>query len=149
MPWGRWPLTIHSAAWGMFLNLAVTIAVSYFTQERRSWDHRLTFHRFLYDHAGLSPNKLGLVPAAWIIALLWFFFAIGPGAVIGNTIFGDPNNPATWAIFGMPSIWAWQILWWALGVGMMWFLAYHMEMSVVPHKEVEALVEDIGDRYIA
>ena len=28
---------------------------------------------------------------------------------------------------------------------MMWFLAYKMEMSTVPDKEVEALVEDIGD----
>ncbi len=45
----------------------------------------------------------------------------------------------------MPSIWAWQILWWALGVFMMWFLAYKMEMSTVPEKEVKALVEDIGD----
>jgi hypothetical protein len=28
---------------------------------------------------------------------------------------------------------------------MMWFLAYKMELSTVPDKEVEALVEDIGD----
>jgi hypothetical protein len=28
---------------------------------------------------------------------------------------------------------------------MMWFLAYYMEMSTVPSKEVTALVEDIGD----
>ena len=38
-----------------------------------------------------------------------------------------------------------QILFWILGVGMMWFLAYKMEMSLVPKKEVEVLVEDIGD----
>ena len=49
----------------------------------------------------------------------------------------------------MPSIWVWQIIWWALGVGMMWFLAYKMEMSIVPHKEVEALTEDIGDTQVA
>jgi SSS family solute:Na+ symporter len=28
---------------------------------------------------------------------------------------------------------------------MMWFLAYKMEMSTLPEREVEALVEDIGD----
>jgi hypothetical protein len=28
---------------------------------------------------------------------------------------------------------------------MMWFLAYKMELSTVPEKEVTALVEDIGD----
>ena len=32
---------------------------------------------------------------------------------------------------------------------MMWFLAYKMEMSIVPSKEVEALTEDIGDRQAA
>ena len=45
----------------------------------------------------------------------------------------------------MPSIWAWQILFWILGVGMMWLLAYKMEMSTVPETEIESLVEDIGD----
>jgi hypothetical protein len=45
----------------------------------------------------------------------------------------------------MPSIWAWQILFWLLGVGMMWFLAYKMNMSTIPETQIEALVEDIGD----
>ena len=45
----------------------------------------------------------------------------------------------------MPSIRVWRILWWALGVFMMWFLAYKMEMSTVPRKEVEALRGDIAD----
>ena len=47
--------------------------------------------------------------------------------------------------FGMPSIWAWQILWWALGCFMMWFLAYKMELSTVPETEIQSLYEDIGD----
>ena len=73
------------------------------------------------------------------------FFGIGPGAVIGNTIFGAPNAGVEGWTFGIPSIWAWQILFWILGVGMMWFLAFKMEMSAVPDKEVEALTEDIGE----
>ena len=82
---------------------------------------------------------------AWAVTLAWMFFGIGPGAVIGNWIFGAPNaGYAAWT-FGIPSIWAWQILFWALGVGMMWLLAYKMEMSTVPETEIEALVEDIGD----
>ena len=32
---------------------------------------------------------------------------------------------------------------------MMWFLAYKMEMSTVPSREVEALQEDIGDAQLA
>jgi hypothetical protein len=77
--------------------------------------------------------------------MAWLFFGIGPGAVIGNTIFGAPAAGVEGWTFGIPSIWAWQILFWALGVGMMWFLAYRMEMSTVPDTEIEALVEDIGD----
>ena len=66
-------------------------------------------------------------------------------AVIGNDIFGAPNAGVDGWTFGMPSIWAWQILFWLLGVGMMWFLAYKMEMSTIPDRDIEALVEDIGD----
>jgi Na+/proline symporter len=144
MPWGRWPMTLHSAFWGILFNLSLTIVISALTQNGSEREHRMIFHNFLRDHASLSPEKRGLIPAAWILTLVWFFFGIGPGAVIGNWIFGDPTNAATWT-FGMPSIWAWQLLWWVLGVAMMWFLAYRMELSTVPHKEVVALHEDIGD----
>ncbi|MCH2267048.1 MAG: hypothetical protein MK515_11385, partial [SAR324 cluster bacterium] len=63
------------------------------TQNDEDRSHRQTYHDFLQEHAGLSEEKRGLVPVAWIITLAWFFFGIGPGAVIGNTIFGDPNAP--------------------------------------------------------
>jgi Na+/proline symporter len=143
--WGRWPLTMHSAFWGMLFNLSTVMIVSAMTQNSQDTAHRMKYHNFLREHASLPASKQGLKPIAWIITLAWMFFGIGPGAVIGNDIFGAPNaGYAAWT-FGMPSIWAWQILWWALGVGMMWFLAYKMEMSTMPTKEVEALVEDIGD----
>ncbi len=145
--WGRWPLTIHSAGWGILFNLGLAILVSAMTQNKEALEHRMTFHNFLHEHAGLPDSKKGLVPIAWIITLVWFFFGIGPGAVIGNWVFGSPNDAATW-MFGMPSIWAWQLLWWVIGVFMMWFLAYKMEMSTVPNKEVVALHEDIGDVHL-
>jgi Na+/proline symporter len=144
LPWGRWPWTMHSAFWGMFFNLLVAIPVSYQTQNSRARAHRQKYHDFLESTAGLSKAKQSLKPAAWIITLAWFFFGIGPGAVIGNDIFGAPNDAANWT-FGIPSIWAWQIIFWLLGVGMMWFLAYKMEMSTMPRKTVSALVDDIGD----
>ena len=76
------------------------------------------------------------------MVLVWFMFAIGPFCVIGNTLFGDPLKPATW-INGMPSIWIWQIIWWILGIGMMWFLAYKLEMSTNIRGDVEVLKHDI------
>ena len=147
MPWGRWPWTIHSAGWGIFFNLGLAILVSALTQKSASnnMEHKMKFHNYLREHTSLTTaGRQKLKPIAWIITLVWFFFGIGPGAVIGNTIFGNPNDATTW-IFGMPSIWAWQLLWWALGVFMMWFLAYKMGMSTVPDKEIEVLYDDIGD----
>ncbi len=133
--WGRWPLTIHSAGWGIFFNLGIAILVSFFTQNSDELAHKMKFHNFLKEYAGLPSEKRNLIPIAWIITLLWFFFGIGPGAVIGNWVFGDPTNPDTW-IFGIPSIWAWQILFWVIGVYMMWMLAYKMEFSTPSKKRL-------------
>jgi SSS family solute:Na+ symporter len=146
--WGRWPLTMHSAAWGIFFNLGIAIIVSLFSQDKEEREHKMKYHGFLKEHASLPVDKKKFAPLAWGITLVWFFFGIGPGAVVGNTIFGSPNDSSTW-LFGMPSIWAWHILWWALGVGMMWFLAYFMRMSTMPERDITALVEDIGDVKVA
>ncbi|MBT4046022.1 MAG: hypothetical protein HOF11_21160, partial [Rhodospirillaceae bacterium] len=123
----------------------ICVIVSAMTQDEAGRSHRMIYHNFLREHASLSADKRKLVPMAWIITLAWLFFGVGPGAVIGNTIFGAPNAGVEGWTFGIPSIWAWQILFWALGVAMMWFLAYKMEMSSMPSKEVESLTEDIGD----
>jgi len=145
LPWGRWPWTMHSAGWGIFFNLLVCLPISAMTQDDEAQSHRMKYHNFLREHATLSPEKKGLVPWAWAAAIAWLFFGVGPGAVIGNDIFGAPNAGVDGWTFGIPSIWAWQILFWVLGVAMMWFLAFKMEMSTMPDKEVEALVDDIGD----
>ncbi|MGF1639766.1 MAG: sodium:solute symporter [Rhodospirillales bacterium] len=143
--WGRWPWTIHSAGWGMLLNAGVCVVVSAMTQNEQATAHRMKVHNFLREHATLPASKKGLIPIAWIVTLGWMFFGIGPGIVIGNDIFGAPDAGRDGWTFGIPSIWAWQILFWILGVAMMWFLAYKMEMSTVPETDVQALVEDIGD----
>jgi Na+/proline symporter len=130
--WGRWPLTIHSAGWGIVCNFTVAIAVSLFTTDDK--DRKAVVHNFLREHASLSPQKRRFTLLAWVLAIAWSILVIGPGAIIGNTIFGNPNDPASWW-FGMPSIWAWQIFGWIMGVGLMWFLAYYMEMATVPEQE--------------
>jgi hypothetical protein len=142
--WGRWPLTMHSAFWGMLFNMGAVMIISAMTQGGDNKEHKQKFHDFIADVASVPADKQGLKPIAWIVTIVWFIFAIGPGAVIGNTIFGNPNDATTW-MFGMPSIWVWQIIWWALGVFMMWLLAYKLEMSTMPDKDIIALVEDIGD----
>ncbi|NVK19666.1 MAG: sodium:solute symporter family protein [Methylocystaceae bacterium] len=145
--WGRWPLTIHSGGWGIALNFIVCIAVSAFDQEKDKVhsSHKESFHAFLKEHAGLTPNKRKLIPVAWGATILWVFFAVGPGVVVGNDIFGAPDAGREGWLFGVPSIWAWQIAFWLLGVALLWFLAYFMEMSTVPEQEIEALSDDIAD----
>ena len=103
----------------------------------------MEFHAVLRKYAALPAKRRRLAPLAWILAILWFVFALGPGAVIGNTLFGDPNDPSGW-LFGMPSIWTWQIVMWADGVVLMWFLAYHLGLSTAPDGPVWPLAEDIA-----
>ena len=142
LPWGRWPLTIHSAGWGIFFNLLICIAISMLTKSDADKSRRMKFHQFLKEHTILSTKIKRLKPVAWVIVLIWMFFAIGPGVVIGNALFGEPGGGYQSWIFGMPSIWVWQLFWWALGVGVIWFLAYKMEMSTMIEKKFESLVEE-------
>jgi solute:Na+ symporter, SSS family len=143
LPWGRWPWTIHSAGWGIVCNIAVCLIVSALTQERAGSEHRMRFHSFLAEASAQSGDKRIWRPIAWAITLAWFFFAIGPGLVIGTDLFGAPNAGASAWVFGIPSIWAWQIIWWALGVLLIWLLAYKLEMSTPLRDPVQPEVESI------
>ena len=75
--------------------------------------------------------------------MIWLFFGAGPGGVIGNYLFGAPDAGYDNWDFAMPSLWAWRILWWGLGVVLIWFLAYGLEMSTAPKRPVVPLSEDI------
>ena len=33
IPWSKWPLTIHSSAWGLFFNIIGATVISFITQE--------------------------------------------------------------------------------------------------------------------
>lgn len=145
LPWGYNPLTIYAAGWGILFNLPVAILVSAFTQpDKKEMDRRMGFHNFIRKHASLPQEQRHLIKWGWIVTITWYIFAIGPGCVIGNTIFGDPMKPASWFL-GMPSIWIWQIVFWLLGIWMMWFLAYKLKMSTDITMDVEVLKHDIYD----
>jgi len=132
--WGRWPLTIHAAGWGIAANLLVAVVVSLFSRDGAT--RREEFHAVLRHHAALPPTRRRWIKPAWVLTVLWFLVALGPGAVLGNYLFGDPDRPASWW-FGMPSLWLWQILAWLTGVGLLWFLAYFLGMGTT--RDVDAL----------
>jgi len=133
LPWGRWPWAIHSAAWGMAANLAAVLIVSAITNRQSFGEEALEVRRFLAETLKTSARANSLRSTAWSVVLAWLFLAVGPGLIFGNYAFGEitPKGGA-WHV-GMPSIWAWSLLFWALGVAMIWFLAYAMEMAS-PHR---------------
>jgi Na+/proline symporter len=143
----KYAWTIHSAGWGMLFNLGIAIIVSAMTQPAKEEEERRAgFHDFLDKHAGLPESKRGMIPVAWALVIGWFMLAIGPlTPIIGNSIFGSPLDQSTWSIAGMPSIWAWALIMWVLGVFMMWFLAYYMEMSTNVRGEFDG-IEDYADQ---
>jgi Na+/proline symporter len=129
LPWGRWPWTIHSGLWGMAANLTLCLAVCALARIDADRRAREVFHSFLNDRAWSMLKPPRLKSAAWILVLGWLFFAVGPGALLGNRLFGAPGGGYQAWLFGTPSIWAWQVFWWLLGVGLVWFLAVKMELS--------------------
>mgnify|MGYP001450975322 FL=1 len=130
LPWGAYPLTIHSAGWGIFFNIIFTGFGSYFfpDSDQKNLDKEKR-HAFLSEVAGVPESKKKLVPLAYCLVIFWFLFGFGPFAMIGNTLFSDPNIPATWAPFNLPSIWIWQLVFLFFGIFVMWFLAFHMGFS--------------------
>lgn len=121
LPWGRWPLTIHSAAWGLAFNLLLVLLSSAATLRAPDAFQRGRLHDALFQATGLSVGGRGLL---WALTLLWSFLSYGPGAVLGNTFFSHPIFTEAEASLGIPSLWVWQILFWLLGVVLVWWLAF-------------------------
>ncbi len=144
--WNKWPLTIHSAAWGLFFNFISATLISFITQETKENNQKQKYHTFIDEYKSYSLTRTSLKPSAWIITITWIFFALGPGLIMGNELFGKPVNVESWS-FGIPSIWVWKIVFWMLGILLIWFLAVKMEMSTSPEKNIIPQTEDIAGSY--
>ena len=130
VPWGAYPLTIHSAGWGIFFNLLTTFSVSkFFVESNAEKEMKEKKHQLLQAVTGLSKERKKKVKLAWALTLFWFLVGFGPFATIGNDLFSNPNSPSLWAPFGLPSLWVWQLVFLGYGIFVMWFLAFHMGMS--------------------
>ena len=141
LPWGRWPLTIHSGVWGLLFNVFICFSVSAFsslTKIDSDRNHRQKYHDFLNDHMGLHPSRTKLRSFAYVIALIWLFFGAGPGQVLGNSFFGEPSAGYEEWILKIPSLWGYQLIWWFFGIGLIWFLASKMDLSTLPNKPIQA-----------
>ena len=138
LPWGRWPLTIHSAAWGLAVNLATACLAAIFTRKGDERDARDRLHTiFRRDHAqdfGTRSTR----GARWSLTLLWAFLALGPGAILGNTFFSRPMFFGGEIQIGLPSLWVWQIVFWIIGAMLVWWMAYQGKLSIYDFDRLHA-----------
>ena len=145
LPWGRWPLTIHSGIWGLLFNVFICFSVSAFSSIIKidnDRDYRQKFHNFLNENMGLHPSRTKLRSFAYVITLIWLFFGVGPGQVLGNNFFGAPDAGYDSWILKIPSLWGYQLIWWFFGIGLIWFLASKMDLSTLPNRPIQS-----GDLY--
>ena len=146
VPWGRWPLTIHSALWGLVFNVVACLLVSIFTRGGPERAHREILHRAFAASFATDFGSPAARTAKWSLALLWAFMAIGPGAILGNDFFSHPIFTEGDAALGVPSLWVWQVVFWFLGVLLVWWLAYPTRMAIldVPVTNTVDLVPPVG-----
>jgi SSS family solute:Na+ symporter len=71
--------------------------------------------------------------AMWAVVPVWYLFAIGPFAVLGNDSF---------SFLGFPPLWAWQIVWWLLGIIMMWALCFKAGLSFLGEAQIQRAERD-------
>ena len=82
--------------------------------------------------AAKTPRWLNSL--AWSIVLAWGFLALGPGTIFGN--FAFVNDKGEW-LLTVPSLWAWTVLFWLLGLVLVWFLGYRMAMASPEHPAID------------
>jgi SSS family solute:Na+ symporter len=126
----RYPLSMHTAFWGLFAGLLV----AYLCRGLGVNDSEETRQRQAEVRAWLDsvdgPSESGKKWRFWmkILVPVWFFFAIGPACLLGNKAF---------SFCGFPALWSWQIVWWILGIIMMWALCFKAEMSTTSDEQIQ------------
>ena len=127
-----WPnlLSMHCAFWGVFAGLVVAYLVKAMgvKDNEETMKRQAEIRNFLDDID--APSEAG---AKWRSAMkigvpVWYFFAIGPACILGNSAF---------SFSGFPPLWSWQIAWWILGIVMMWALCFKAEMATTNAVQIE------------
>lgn len=135
IPAWKYPLTMHSAGWGIIAALGVGLLVSALTKDTPEIEERKKEVReFLLRADPLTPSQKAWRRVMKVVVPVWYAFAIGPLAVLGNKAF---------SFFSFPPLWSWQIAWWLGGIVMMWALAFKAGMSTLPEEKIAEVERDI------
>jgi len=134
----KYPLSMHTAFWGLLAGFSVAYGCRAlgFKDSQETIDRQKEVRTWLNSIDG--PTEKGKV---WrsrmkIIVPVWYFFALGPGILLGNTAF---------TFGGFPAIWAWQIVWWIVGIVMMWALCFKAEMSTTSEEQIRRADVELMD----
>ncbi|WP_206519286.1 hypothetical protein, partial [Mesorhizobium sp. M7A.F.Ca.US.005.03.2.1] len=121
-------------------------------------DRRDRLHDAFEESQPARKGSQAATTAKWALTLLWAFFALGPGAILGNTFFSEPIFAGVVVAPGVPSLLIWQVLFWFVGVFIVWWLAYQGRLSVIDQRprhrivlvpDVNPLFESVTTPWIA
>ncbi len=136
-PWAKtfgYLWTIHSAGWGLGVGLVVALVFSMvFRDSREIEERRREVRTWLNDIDRPTESQRAWRKAMWVVVPVWYLFAIGPFAVWGNTAF---------SFLGFPPLWAWQIVWWMLGIIMMWAMCFKAGLSFLGEAQIQRAERD-------
>jgi Na+/proline symporter len=126
--------TIHSAGWGLAVGLVVGLVVSkLFPDSPEIRERQREVRAWLDDIDRPTDTQRAWRKAMWVVVPIWYIFAIGPGAVIGNTAF---------SFLGFAPLWSWQIVWWLLGIIMMWAMCFKAGLSFLGEAQIQRAERD-------
>lgn len=135
VPEWKYPLTIHSAGWGLGVALVVGLLASRIGKESPEAEaRRKEIRQWLEDIDGPTESQRRWRKVMWVVVPIWYIFAIGPGAVLGNRAF---------SFLGFPPLWSWQIVWWLGGIVMMWALCFKAGLSVLGDAQIERAEREV------
>ncbi len=125
----QYPLSIHTAGWGIFTALGVAYLCRGlgFKDSDETIARQREVREWLDSIDGPSENGRKWRKRMKILVPIWFLMALGPGVLIGNTAF---------TFCGFPAIWSWQIVWWIVGIVMMWALCFKAEMATTSEEQI-------------
>jgi SSS family solute:Na+ symporter len=115
-------LTIHPAAWGTGLGLLVAYLCRGLgvKDDEETRERQKEVRQWLDSIDAPSESGKKWRSLCKVLVPIWFFFAIGPGLLLGNSAI---------TFCGFPALWSWQILWWIVGLFMMYALCFKAEFS--------------------
>jgi MFS family permease len=125
----QYPLSMHTAFWGIFVGLIVAYLCRGigFKDSEETIARQKEVRTWINSIDGPSENGQKWRNRMKILVPVWYFFALGPGIMMGNTGF---------SIAGFPPLWSWQIVWWIVGIVMMWALCFKAEMSTTSEEQI-------------